>query len=141
MYPTFNDQELILTDKVSYRLHTPKHGDVIVFKAPTNPDFDYIKRIVGLPGDRIEIRNGKVVRNGIELDEKYLPEGTATTGQPFLPEAKEITVPEKNIFVMGDNRPGSSDSRSWGYVKESEIVGKAFLRYFPLNKIGLLSSI
>lgn len=141
MYPTFNDQELILTDKVSYRLHQPEHGDVVVFKAPTNPDFDYIKRIIGLPGDRVSLSNGRVFVNGKEIPESYLPAGTVITGGAFLSENKEITVPAGNIFVMGDNRAGSSDSRTWGYVKTSEIIGKVFLRYFPLNKFGLLGSI
>lgn len=141
MYPTFNDKELILTDKVSYRLHEPERDDVIVFKAPTNPDYDYIKRVIGLPGDKVMIKNRQVYINGNLFEEVYLPEGTITTGGTYLPEGKEITVPAGSLFVLGDNRSGSSDSRSWGFVKESEIIGKVFLRYFPFNKFGLLGSL
>jgi signal peptidase I len=141
MYPTFNDQELILTDKVSYRLHEPKRGDVIVFKAPTNPDYDYIKRIIGVAGDKVMVEDNKVYVNGVIDSEEYLPPGTGTTGGAYLPEGKEITVPPDNLFVMGDNRPGSSDSRAWGLVTKEAIIGKVFLRYFPFNKFGLLGSI
>lgn len=141
MYPTFNDKELILTDKVSYRLHLPQRDDVIVFKAPTNPDYDYIKRVIALPGEKVMVNNNHVYVNGQPLNETYLPAGTETTGGAYLAEGKEITVPDGDLFVMGDNRSGSSDSRSWGFVKISEIIGKVFLRYFPFNKFGLLGSI
>jgi signal peptidase I len=141
MYPTFNDKELILTDKISYRFKEPQKGDVIVFKAPTNPDYDYIKRIIATAGDKISIKDRKVYVNGNLNSETYLPQGTDTVGGAYLPEEKEITIPEENLFVMGDNRNGSSDSRAWGLVKKNEIIGKVFLRYFPFNKFGLLGSI
>lgn len=141
MYPTFNDKELILTDKVSYRLHPPERSDVIVFKAPTNPDYDYIKRIIGLPGDKVKILDNKVFINGSPISEPYLPSDTQTTGGVYLPEGKEITVPQDELFVMGDNRTGSSDSRAWGFVKISEIIGKVFLRYYPFNKFGMVGTL
>jgi signal peptidase I len=141
MFPTFNDKELILTDKISYRFKEPAKGEVIVFKAPTNPDYDYIKRIIGTAGDKISIIDRKVYVNGILDNEAYLPEGTVTVGGAYLQENKEIVVPQDNLFVMGDNRNGSSDSRAWGFVKKSEIIGKVFFRYFPFDKFGLLGSL
>ncbi len=141
MYPTFDDKELILTDKVSYRLGLPQRDEVIVFKAPTNPDYDYIKRIIGLPGDRIKIDQNGVYVNGELQKETFLPAGTDTSGGMFLPLNKEVTVPADNFFVMGDNRSGSSDSRAWGFVPKKDIIGKVFLRYFPFNKAGMTGSL
>lgn len=141
MYPTFDDKQLILTDKISYRLGVPKYRDVVVFKAPTNPDYDYIKRIIGVPGDKIRIEQNGVYVNDKLLDESYLPESTITSEGVFLSFNREITVPDDEYFVMGDNRSGSSDSRAWGFVKRKELIGKVFFRYFPFNKVGLTSSL
>lgn len=136
MYPTFKDQEYILTDKISYRFGQPKYEDVVVFKSPKNPDIDFIKRIIGLPGDKIKVQNGKVYRNNEMLPETYLPENIYTSPNYFLTESKEIVVPDGDIFVMGDNRPGSSDSREFGPIKKDEIIGKVFFRYFPITRFG-----
>jgi signal peptidase I len=141
MYPTFDDKELILTDKVSYRLGQPKRGDVIVFKSPTNPEYDYIKRIIGVTGDRVKIEANGVYVNGELQAEKFLPAETVTSGGLFLELSREVTVPEDSYFVLGDNRAGSSDSRAWGFVTKKEIIGKVIFRYFPFNKFGATASL
>ncbi len=141
MDQTFHDGEYILTDKLSYRIGLPKRGDVVVFKSPRNSDVDFIKRIIGLPGDRVKISDGKVFINGQKLDETaYLDSSVYTGPQSFLSENQEITVPTNRYFVMGDNRPRSSDSRDFGPVAPSEFIGKVFFRYWPIDKLGLTDS-
>lgn len=134
MFPTFKDKEYILTNLISLRLEAPKRGDVIVFKAPTDENKDFIKRVMGEPGDTVSIDSGSVYINGKKLDESaYLAE-TVYTGQgAFLQEGEEETVPEGYYFVMGDNRNASSDSREWGFLKKSEIIGKSFFVYWPIK--------
>jgi len=139
MFPRFNDAEYILTNKVSYRLHTPQRGDVVVFKSPQNPEVDFIKRIIGLPGEKIKVMNGKIYINGVSLDESvYLPNDFVTNAGAFAKEGQEITVPSEEYFCVGDNRNHSSDSREWGFVPVKDIVGKAWLRYWPLNRLGFV---
>lgn len=138
MQPNFPNGEFLLTDKISYRFHPPQRGDVIVFKAPVNEEDDYIKRIIGLPGDTISIKDGSVYVNGQKLEETYLPSGLYTNGGIFLPNNKEIVVPDNYFFVMGDNRPYSSDSRAWGFVPKKNIIGKAWLVYWPPQKAGVV---
>lgn len=140
MFPTYHDKELILTDKVSYRFGVPNRGDVVVFKSPTNPEYDYIKRVIAIAGDTVKIEQNGVYVNNVLQDESYLPSGTVTSGGLFLPLGKEIIVPENEVFVMGDNRSGSSDSRAWGFVKKDELIGKVFLRYYPFDKFGLITN-
>ena len=138
MYPNFYDSEYLLTDKISYRFNQPKRGEVIVFKAPKNEDYDYIKRIIGLPGETIMISNGKTYVNGKLLKEIYLPPSMGTTGGDLWQEGKSIIVPADNYFVMGDNRNHSSDSRDWGPVPKENIIGKAWFRYWPPKQMGLI---
>lgn len=141
MYPTFKDGEYILTDKISYRLGQPKHGDVVVFKSPKNENVDFIKRIIGLPGDTIRISKGRVYVNGQALDEsEYLDQSVYTGPESFLAEDQDVTVPEGKYFVLGDNRPHSSDSRDFGPVTTAEFVGKVFFRYFPVDRFGRINS-
>ena len=135
----FNNGDYILTNKVSYRFEKPKRGDVIIFRAPVNTNYDYIKRIIGLPGDRVKIYQNKVYINGFLLDEsEYLTPNIKTTAGHFIKEGEEIVVPEDKYFVLGDNRSHSSDSREWGFISKEDIVGKAWFRYWPPNKIGLI---
>lgn len=141
MEPSFYNNEYILTDKISYRLHTPTRGDVVIFKAPVNPDVDYIKRVIGLPGDRIKIQNGSVYLNGEKLKEDYLRDQTYLPSGSYMAEGVEITVPDGKLFAMGDNRPHSSDSRAFGPVPFSDIIGRAFLRYWPVTSLGMLPAI
>ena len=136
---SFYDGEYILTNKISYRFNEPKQGEVIIFKAPHNESYDYIKRIIGLPGDTIKIKDGKVFINGVLLNEsKYLPTDIYTNAGRFIKEGEEIIIPSEKYFVIGDNRPYSSDSRDWGFVPRKNIIGKAYFCYWPLQKIGLI---
>lgn len=143
MRPNFQNGEYILTDKISYRFSKPQRGDVIIFKAPVDPDVDYIKRIIGLPGERVKISDGKVIifneanPNGITLQEPY-PINGPTSGGKEAPQNTEIQIPENNYFVLGDNRIESYDSRSWGPLPKKNIIGKAWLRYWPLSKFGFV---
>lgn len=138
MYPNFHDGEYLLTDKISYRLGSPKKGEVIIFRAPRNEEYDYIKRIIGLPGDVISVKNGKVYINNSLLVESYLPEDYQTFGGNFAGENQVVIIPENQYFAMGDNRSHSSDSRDWGPVPKENIIGKAWLRYWPVNRLGLI---
>jgi len=138
MYPNFDDSDFILTDKISYRRGDPQRGDVVVFHAPPPYNEDFIKRIVGLPGEVMTLKDGKVFVNDAELNESYLP-GYVTTQRSFLRDGVPYRVPEDYYFVMGDNRGFSSDSREWGPVSKKSIVGKAWFRYWPLDKFGSFS--
>jgi signal peptidase I len=123
MEPNLHDGEYVLIDKISYRLHSPERGDVIVFVPPSN-ERDYIKRVIGLPGDTVEIRGGQVYVNGTALDEPYLHNLTNA-------DMPARAVEEGRYFVMGDNRNNSSDSRSFGAITPQSIVGRAWLVYWP----------
>lgn len=136
MDPSFNSGDYIFTSKVTYKFRNYQRGDVIVFRSPKNPDIEYIKRIIGLPGDRVMIKDSEVYVNGIMLEEHYIAEKTNLWEGGFSKEGEETIVPDNEFFVMGDNRPRSSDSREFGTVPESGIIGQVFYRYFPSNKIG-----
>lgn len=140
MLPNFNNGEYLLTNKIVYRVDEPHRGDIVVFKAPQNEGFDYIKRIIALPGERVKILNGSVYVNNQLLDESeyLLSIRKKTSAGQFLKEGEEIVVPSDSYFVLGDNRSHSSDSRDWGFVPSKNIVGLAWFRYWPPNKIGLL---
>jgi len=131
MLPTLRPGEFLLVNKVAYKLGEPQIGDIITFHYPKNPQENYIKRVMGLPGDEIKIEDGKVFVNGTQLDEPYIAAVTASQGT--------WTVPEDSLFVMGDNRNESSDSRAWGPVPMDLVVGKAVVIYWPLEKFQLLS--
>lgn len=138
MFPTFKDGEYVLSDKVTYRTRDPQYGDVIVFKAPTNENFDFIKRVIAVPGDRVMISAGKFFVNGNSLDETYLPSDYTTRAGQFLHEGAEYEIPVGSVFAVGDNRDHSSDSRDWGPVPYQNIIGRAFFRYWPQNQIGVI---
>ncbi len=140
MEPNFHDGELILTNKISYQLHPPQRGDVIVFRAPMEEDKDYIKRIIGLPGEKVMVKDGSVYINGKLLKEPYLAPEVRTKGSYYLPDGQEKIVPPNSYVVMGDNRPYSSDSREWGPVPEKNIIGKTWLRYWPFSRFGLIKN-
>ncbi len=138
MEPNFHDREYILTDKVSYRIHAPNRGDVVVFHSPQDERVDFIKRIIGLPGDTVMIKGGYVYLNESKLTEKYINDpGQVIPGQ-FMHEGIPVTVNDGQYLVMGDNRLHSSDSREWGFVTSAEIVGRAFFRYWPIPDFGLV---
>ncbi|HCQ30843.1 TPA: signal peptidase I [Candidatus Collierbacteria bacterium] len=138
MFPTFKDKEYLLTDKVTYRARQPMDGDVIVFKAPINEDFDFIKRVIATPGQTVMVKEGKVFIDGQMLEEFYLPKEYTTAPGQFLHDGEEYTVQPNEIMAFGDNRDHSSDSRDWGPVPYRNIVGKVFFRYWPSNVAGLV---
>lgn len=140
MLPNFNNGEYLLTNKIVYKIHEPQRENIVVFKAPQNEEYDYIKRIIALPGESIKISNGVVYINNQPLDEsKYLlPTEKGTSAGQFLKEGEEIVVPNDSYFVLGDNRSHSSDSRDWGFVPFKNIVGLAWFRYWPPSKVGLI---
>lgn len=140
MDPNFSDGEYVLTNLITLRFNDLKRGDIIVFNAPPpNEDKDYIKRIIGLPGDRIGIREGQVYLNGQKLDQlSFLASDVYTNGGAFVGEGDEIIVPEGSYFTMGDNRPFSSDSREWGFVTEDKIIGKSLFVYWPVTNMRVV---
>lgn len=139
MYDNFHDGEYLLTDKVTYRFREPQRGDVVVFKAPKNEDYDYIKRVIGLPGDQVKVSGGAVYLNNQRLDESgYLDSRITTHSGAYLREGQTVIVPPNEYIVMGDNRDNSSDSREWGPVPEPNLVGRAWLRYWPVNHLGIV---
>ncbi len=140
MFPTYHDGEYLMTDKVTYKFREPKRGDIVVFKAPVNEDFDFIKRVIAVPGDKILIKDGEVYVNGEMLNEVYLPDEYDTRGGRFLREGVEAEVPEGTYICIGDNRGHSSDSREWGPVPKENIVGRVFFRYWPFNRFGLVGN-
>jgi len=155
MVPTLKIGDRVLVNKLSYKLHDVNRGDIVVFTAPPEAAAgdikDLVKRVIGLPGDTVEARDGKVYINGRRLDEPYLPAGTRTvisdvppgcvvpTAQQDLPDTERAgcKVPPGHMFVMGDNRAESRDSHIFGPVKESLIVGRVFVRIWPPGSIGL----
>ncbi len=141
MFPSFEDKEYVLTSVISLRFEQLKRGDVIVFKAPTDAEKDFIKRVIGLPGDTVSVKDGDVYVNDRKLDQSgFLKSDVKTFGGNFLKEGQPIAVPDSSYIVMGDNRPNSSDSREWGFVKTGSIIGKSFFVYLPLNKMRLVKN-
>jgi len=130
MEPSLHNKERIMVDKVSYHLHNPARGDVIVFVAPPDPSLNYVKRIIGVPGDVITIQGTTVKINNTVLQETYVD--PSYQGNPYQPIVNKM-VPKDQYFVMGDDRKNSSDSRLWGFVPRQNIVGRAALVYWPLN--------
>jgi signal peptidase I len=136
MEPTLKIDDKVLVNKLSYKFHDINRGDIVVFERPpgeTDPKIkDLIKRVIGLPGDSIEAHDGHVFVDGRRLREPYLP-----AGLQIKPLARQ-TVPDNSIFVMGDNRPGSKDSTVFGPISKDLVVGRAFLRVWPLTAINFL---
>ena len=133
MQPNLEDQERIFINKFVYRLESIAHGDVVVFRYPRDPSKSYIKRVVGLPGDRIRVAAGRVYLNGQPLLEDYVSgDGLDLRSYP------EITVPADSYYVMGDHRLMSNDSREFGPVHERFIYGKAVFVYWPMDRAGTL---
>jgi signal peptidase I len=137
MYPTLHDNDLLVASKISYKLHNPQRGDIIVFKPPDEASRDFIKRIIALPGERLRIVNSVVYVNGQVLREPYLPEKW-TYNNNWPATGQEQIIPPDEYFVMGDNRNHSSDSRTFGPIALDAILGKAEVRIWPLNTTGFL---
>jgi signal peptidase I len=158
MEPTLDIGQRVLVDRVTNHFSDFHRGDIVVFKPPKGADTDecgvshpatqpcptptpeksdtnFIKRIVGLPGDRLKVINGRVVINGKQLEEPYIRPSTTCD---LCQEPREITIPPGSFFMMGDNRGQSADSREWGPVPKKWIIGKAFFTYWPPGRIGTL---
>jgi signal peptidase I len=138
MLYTLHDNDLLVASKVSYKIHPPQRGDIIVFKPPDEASRDFIKRIIALPGERLRIINGVVYINDQVLHEPYLPEKW-TYNNNWPASGQDYILPTNMYFVMGDNRNHSSDSRTFGPITLDSILGKAEVRIWPLNEIGFLS--
>ena len=133
MEPTLVEHDRLIADRFSYTFHVrePELGDVIIFRFPEDPKVDYIKRVIGVPGDKITIHDGEVFVNGKPLDEKY-------TAEPPYYNMDEITVPDGEYFVLGDNRNCSRDSHIWGFVPAKNLVGEALFIYWPVQRAQVL---
>ncbi|TDX51960.1 signal peptidase I [Orenia marismortui] len=131
MRPTLKPGDRIFANKFIYRFREPQRQEIIVFKYPVDPSRRFIKRLIGLPGDRVKIIEGRVYVNGKALEEDY-------TLEKSYSDFPEVKVPENHYFMLGDNRNNSEDSRFWGFVPRENIVGKAFVIFWPLNRIGLI---
>ncbi len=131
MRPTLENGEYVRVNRMAYEFGDPQRGDIIVFHSPLNPREDFIKRIIGLPGDTIEIRNGQVFVNGYAIEEPYIQAAPAYRGK--------WEVPAGHFFVLGDNRNDSSDSHAWGTLDTELVIGKAVLVYWPLEEAKILS--
>ena len=138
MEPNFHDREYLIINEIGYRFNKPERGDIIVFKYPADPKSFFIKRVIALPGERVEIKNGEIRIyndeniNGSVLDEStYIPSGVHTSG------SVDTTVEIGEYFVLGDNRNASLDSRSFGPIPKENIIGRAWLRGWPLDKIDV----
>lgn len=140
MEPSFQSGDYILTSRVTYKMRSPHRGDVVVFKSPKNPDIEYIKRIIGLPGDKIMIENGNVFVNDKLIQENYISARTNIWDGGYVKDGATLSIPEDEIFVMGDNRPRSSDSREFGPVSVGNVIGDVFFRYFPSDKVGSIKN-
>jgi signal peptidase I len=152
MFPTIVEGEYILIDKLTPRFGDYQHGDVVVFEPPSGSGLDtegipFIKRVIGLPGDTVSLENGRVfvtrpTESAVRIEEPYVVReedgSTAATLPRTSDPVTEWVVPDGSYFVMGDNRPQSQDSRAFGPIPEDLILGRAWLRYFPLERVGLI---
>lgn len=137
MLPNFINGDHVLTEKLTQHWSGYSRGDVIVFHYPNNPKRDYIKRVIGLPGEDISLNGGIVYINDTPLSEDYI-RANYTSGQRFLKDGETYHVKDDELFVMGDNRSESSDSRDWGTVPISLVVGKVFFRYWPPERVSAI---
>ncbi len=140
MMPTLAVGDRLLVEKVSYRLHPPKQGDIVVFEPPPQlQEYGYsasqafIKRVIGLPGQSVQVKQGQVLVDGQAIAESYVAEAPAYEMPP-------VQIPEDSLFMMGDNRNDSNDSHVWGFLPEQNAIGKAVFRFWPLDKFGRIDS-
>jgi signal peptidase I len=140
MSPNFSDGDYLLIDELTYHFRVPERGEVVVFRYPKDTSTFFIKRIVGLPGERVVVKEGAVTifnsghSDGFALDEFYLPKNLSTSGNV------DVTVSPGEYFVMGDNRPYSFDSRSWGELPAKDLIGVVRLRLWPPNELSLFAA-
>ncbi len=142
MEPNFYDKEYLIIDEISYRFHEPARGDIVVFRYPRNPEEYFIKRVIGLPGEKIQIKDGQVYvynkehPDGFKLAETYLPEDLKTYGL----NEDEVSLSQSEYYVLGDNRNSSKDSRSFGPVDKKFVTGRVLLRGWPFNRVNIFSA-
>ena len=139
MIPTLQVGDRLVVDKLSYLFHAPNRGDVVVFNPPDVPELSdigkdnaFIKRVIGLPGQQVRVQQGQVYINNQPLKENYLAE-------PIRYELPSFVVPEGQVFVLGDNRNYSNDSHVWGFLPKVNIIGRAFWRFFPFDRLDLIT--
>jgi signal peptidase I len=133
MEPTLRSGEFVIVNKLAYKIGNPSRGDIVVFHFPRDPEQEYIKRIVGLPGDQVKISQGRVYVNDQLVDEPFIAANPAYEGN--------WSVPESQLFVLGDNRNNSSDSHNWGTVPKEYVVGKAIFIYWPPGQWGIIEHV
>lgn len=138
MEPNFHNYQYLIIDELSYRLHEPVRGDVVVLRNPLRSSQFFIKRIIGLPGETVQIKENHIYINDLALDESVYLDASVET---FAPQKGKITLQADEYFVMGDNRPESADSRSFGPIKKDRLIGRAWLRAWPLSKLAHFSEI
>lgn len=139
MEPNFSNGDYLIIDEISYRLREPARGEVIVFRYPNDPSQRYIKRIIGLPGETVEINNGQIMIYNLAgeksvLEEPYLPDSILTNW------SKKMTLSQSEYFVLGDNRLASADSRRWGSLPRENIIGRALLRAWPPTALAKIET-
>jgi signal peptidase I len=130
MEPTLHDAELVVVNRLAYRWGGPQRGDIVVFRFPLEPDRRFIKRIIGLPGEYVVIRDGQVIVDGVPLTEPYIAAAPRYSG--------EWDIQPGQVFVLGDNRNNSSDSQTWGPLPLAQVIGKAVIVYWPPPEMGLI---
>ena len=141
MYPNLSTGQYLGVDKLSYHFHNPARGDIIIFKYPLDTTQVFVKRVIGLPGETVRISGGKVTilnsdhPQGQLLNESSYLSADVLTNLPSDQQSEDFKVPEGEYFVLGDNRPNSSDSRYWGFVPQANIEGRAFIRMYPFNQL------
>ncbi len=133
MEPNLHEQQYLIVNKVAYYLGEPERGDIVVFEYPYGPETDYIKRVIGVPGDTVECRPNEILVNGQVINEPYNP-------NPWTYTCVEQTMGEDEYFVLGDNRSQSSDSHKWGAVERKFIIGKAWISYWPIDSWGRVAN-
>lgn len=146
MLPTLEVGDRLIVEKVSYHFEAPHRGDIVVFNPPASAGFKennaFIKRVIGLPGDHLAVRGGRVYRNGVALSEPYIKENPdyqmpdPENPGAYFHDGREVTVPAGNVFVMGDNRNNSADSHVWGFLPIQNIIGRAVVRFWPPTRLG-----
>ncbi|MFC1639072.1 signal peptidase I [Patescibacteria group bacterium] len=139
MEPNFYDHEYLIIDEISYRFGEPERGDIVVFRYPDDPRQFFIKRIIGLPGERLVVMDGKVTIYDAEHPDGYALEESGYLGADFTPGDEDVTLGEDEFFLMGDNRTASMDSRAFGPVPEDFLIGKVWFRGWPPEKVRFFS--
>lgn len=140
MEPTFHSGDYILTSRIAYKFRKMERGDVIVFKSPKNPDIEYIKRIIATPGETVMVKDGEVYVNDQRMTENYISAKTNLWDGGCIQDGETYVVPNGEIFVMGDNRPRSSDSREFCSIPFQSVIGNVFFRYFPSDAVGVIAN-